>query len=156
MTHEDWLNEAIRLASTSVANHQGGPFGALVVKDGVIVGKGYNQVTASNDPTAHAEVVAIRDACKKIGDHQLKGCTVYSSCEPCPMCLGAIYWSRPDNVYFAATRLEAAESGFDDALIYNEIEKPPEARLIPFHHIDLMDKKKPFEVWKSHANRIDY
>ncbi|MCA0988954.1 nucleoside deaminase [Guptibacillus algicola] len=156
MTHEDWLNEAIKLATTSVMSNQGGPFGAIVVKDGRIVGQGNNQVTSTNDPTAHAEVVAIRDACTNIGAHQLTGCTIYSSCEPCPMCLGAIYWSRPQNVYFAATRLEAAESGFDDALIYNEIEKPPHERLIPFHHIDLADSKKPFEIWGSHSGRIDY
>ncbi|WP_270180416.1 nucleoside deaminase [Alkalihalobacillus sp. CinArs1] len=156
MTHEGWLKEAIKLATTSVMNNQGGPFGAIVVKNGQIVGQGNNQVTSTSDPTAHAEVVAIRNACANIGSHQLTGCTIYSSCEPCPMCLGAIYWSRPDKVYFAATRLEAAASGFDDALIYNEIEKPPEKRIIPFHHIGLAESKQPFDVWGSNTGRIDY
>ncbi|MGG1685955.1 nucleoside deaminase [Pseudalkalibacillus sp. NRS-1564] len=156
MTEKDWLTHAIQLASISVTEHNGGPFGAIVVKNGVVIGEGFNQVTTDHDPTAHAEVVAIRNACQKLGTHQLEGCVVYASCEPCPMCLGAIYWSRPDRVYFAASRNEAADAGFDDAVIYNEIEKKPEQRTIPFHHIEMDEKNEPFQSWEKHKNRIDY
>ncbi|MFK3960081.1 nucleoside deaminase [Pseudalkalibacillus hwajinpoensis] len=156
MTEKDWLTHAIQLASKSVTEHNGGPFGAIVVKDDVVIGEGFNQVTTDHDPTAHAEVVAIRNACQKLGTHQLEGCVVYASCEPCPMCLGAIYWSRPDRVYFAASRHEAADAGFDDAVIYNEIEKNPEQRTIPFHHIEMDEKNDPFHNWEKHKNRINY
>ena len=125
---------AIELAKRGVEEGQGGPFGCVIVKDGEVVGKGCNGVTSMNDPTAHAEVMAIRDACKRLGDYQLTGCDVYTSCEPCPMCLGALYWARPDRVIYAASRFEAAEAGFDDAFIYAEIGLPDGDRRIPFLH----------------------
>ncbi len=155
MNEKDWLNAAIQLASKSVKK-KGGPFGAIIMKDGKVIGEGTNQVTTKHDPTAHAEVVAIRNACKKLDSHQLDGCVIYTSCEPCPMCLGAIYWSRLEKVYFAATRHEAAAAGFDDAVIYQEIEKEPEQRKIPFHHLELKSKFEPFEKWKQQIQRIDY
>ncbi|WP_347551727.1 nucleoside deaminase [Pseudalkalibacillus hwajinpoensis] len=156
MTEKNWLKKAIELATNSVSNHDGGPFGAIVVKDGSIVGEGINQVTTNHDPTAHAEVVAIRNACRTLGTHQLDGCVIYTSCEPCPMCLGAIYWSRPDKVYYAASRHEAANAGFDDAVIYNEIEKKPEERTIPFHHLEMKEKNVPFDSWLEHEERVNY
>ncbi|MDP4549416.1 nucleoside deaminase [Alkalihalobacillus macyae] len=155
MNEKDWLNAAIQLAAKSVKK-KGGPFGAIIMKDGKVIGEGTNQVTTKHDPTAHAEVVAIRNACKKLDSHQLDGCVIYTSCEPCPMCLGAIYWSRLEKVYFAATRHEAAAAGFDDAVIYQEIEKEPEQRKIPFHHLELENKFEPFEKWKQQIERIDY
>ena len=129
MSRDRFLREAVRLASESVSEN-GGPFGAIVVRHGQIVGQGQNRVTVSRDPTAHAEVEAISDACKNLDSHQLAGCELYSSSEPCPMCLGAIYWARPDAVYFANERDEAAAAGFDDAFIYDEIELLPGDRRI--------------------------
>ena len=119
-----FLRMAIALARKGVEEGKGGPFGCVIVKDGEVIGKGCNGVTSTNDPTAHAEVMAIRDACRHLGDYQLTGCDVYTSCEPCPMCLGALYWARPDRVVYAASRFEAAEAGFDDAFIYTEINLP--------------------------------
>ncbi len=115
------MMEAIALSQNGVRNNEGGPFGCIIVKDDTIVGRGNNKVTSSNDPTAHAEVVAIRDACKNLGTFQLEGCEIYTSCEPCPMCLGAIYWARPKVVYFANSRQDAANIGFDDSMIYEEL-----------------------------------
>jgi len=120
-----FLQRAIALAAGNARTSAGGPFGAVVVKDGVVIGEGVNQVTAHHDPTAHAEVLAIREACRKLGVFQLPGCELYTSCEPCPMCLGAIYWARVDRVYFAATQQQAAEAGFDDAFIYQQIPLAP-------------------------------
>jgi len=128
--NEQFMTEAIRLAVENVTSGNGGPFGAVVVKDGKIIGKGVNVVTASNDPTAHAEVSAIRNACSALGSFQLEGCEIYSSCEPCPMCLGAIYWARPARLYFAGTKRDAANVGFDDSFIYEEINQPFEKRKI--------------------------
>src|SRR5437588_5334887 len=125
-----FLLHAIELAVENV-RRGGGPFGALVVKDGVVIAIGTNQVTRTNDPTAHAEIVAIREACRVLGDFQLSGCEVYTSCEPCPMCLGAIYWARPERVFFAATHQEAAAAGFDDSFIYRQIALPHSERSIP-------------------------
>lgn len=121
MEQTKWMNEAIELARRGMNNNEGGPFGCVIVKDGVVVGRGWNQVSSTNDPTAHAEVVAIRDACKNLNTFQLEGCEVYASCEPCPMCLGAIYWARASKIYFAATKNDAANAGFDDSFIYKEI-----------------------------------
>src|SRR6266850_2542492 len=121
---EKFMRAAIQLSLSKMRANCGGPFGAVVVRKGKIVGKGWNQVTSSNDPTAHAEVVAIRDACRQLGNYQLTDCDVYTSCEPCPMCLGALYWARPRRVVYASTRDEAAEAGFDDAFIYLEINIP--------------------------------
>ena len=119
----EFMLRAIELSKNGLESGKGGPFGCVIVKDGKIIGEGNNQVTSTNDPTAHAEMVAIRNACKNINSFQLEGCEVYTSCEPCPMCLGAIYWARPDKIYFANNRSDAAEIGFDDAFIYDEIEK---------------------------------
>jgi guanine deaminase len=149
------LREAIRLAAESVSEN-GGPFGAIVVRDGKIVGRGKNRVTASQDPTAHAEVVAIRDACATLGSHQLEGCELYSSSEPCPMCLGAIYWARPDAVYFANERAEAAAAGFDDAFIYDEIELLPGDRRIRMHRVEVDGAREPFLLWQTNTERVDY
>jgi tRNA(Arg) A34 adenosine deaminase TadA len=156
MTHNDWMQFAIDLSIKGVTNNEGGPFGAIVVKDGQIVGRGNNRVTSSNDPTAHAEVVAIRDACTNLGTFQLHGCTVYTSCEPCPMCLGAIYWARPDQVYFACTKTDAADHGFDDQFIYDEIEQPFHARKIPFEQVGQAQALSAFHLWSSKADKVEY
>ena len=153
--HEQFMRQAIELASENVKNG-GGPFGALVVKDGIIIGKGTNRVTANNDPTAHAEVVAIRDACSKLGSFQLSGCDIYCSCEPCPMCFGAIYWARPRAVYFAATRFMAAEAGFDDSFIYTEISANPDERKWKFIATDLPETGEPFRLWKDNPAKSKY
>lgn len=150
------MREAIALAGQSIQNGQGGPFGCVITKNGAIVGRGFNQVTASNDPTAHAEVVAIRDACKTMGSFQLTGCTVYTSCEPCPMCLGAIYWARPIRVVFAATRLQAASAGFDDDFIYREINLGHVERQIIFEHRDEPSALEVFETWKMLEHKKTY
>jgi len=134
MTEQDeyFMRKAIKLARKGMNKNAGGPFGAIVVKDGKIISKGYNKVTSKNDPTAHAEVVAIRKACKKLGTFQLDDCTIYTSCEPCPMCLGAIYWARPKQVFYASNKKDAAAIGFDDQFIYKELEVPLASRQIPF------------------------
>jgi len=151
-----FMQEAIRLAEENVAGDDGGPFGAVVVKDGEIIARGTNLVTSSCDPTAHAEVVAIREACRVLGTFQLTDCEVYASCEPCPMCLGAIYWARPARLFFASTRADAADVGFDDSFIYNEVPLPPEARSLPTEHLVHPDQMKPFEAWNAKADRTDY
>lgn len=151
-----FLKRAIELASKNVATNHGGPFGALVVKDGKIISEGVNTVTAHHDPTAHAEINAIREACKNLDSFQLDGCEIYSSCEPCPMCLGAIYWARPDRLYFAADASDAAEAGFDDSFIYHEINQPHEKRGIPTIKLELSDRKKPFLEWLKLDNKIHY
>ncbi|WMJ73894.1 nucleoside deaminase [Cytophagaceae bacterium ABcell3] len=153
---EKWLKEAIKLSVQGVKKHKGGPFGAVVVKNGQIIGKGFNQVTSSNDPTAHAEIIAIREACKYLDSFQLDGCEIYTSCEPCPMCLGAIYWARPKAIYYACTRETAAEAGFDDSLIYDEINKSAENRKIPMKKIDLPNDQEPFDEWKKKADKTEY
>ena len=155
MSRDRWLREAVRLASESVRG-DGGPFGAIVVRNGEIVGRGQNRVTASRDPTAHAEVVAIRDACANLGLHQLEGCELYSSSEPCPMCLGAIYWARPDAVYFANERDEAAAAGFDDAFIYDEIDRLPGDRRIRMYRVEVEGAEEPFRLWQAKTDRIEY
>ena len=151
-----FMQEAIRLAIEGMQQGLGGPFGALVVKEGQIIGRGSNRVTSSNDPTAHAEVVAIRAACEHLGDFQLKGCTIYTSCEPCPMCLGAIYWARPERVVYACTREDAASIGFDDDFIYQEIPLAPQERLIPMQACLRQEAWEAFRLWQEKANRIEY
>ena len=141
------MQQAIQLSYQGMETGKGGPFGAVVVKNGTIVGMGHNQVTATNDPTAHAEVVAIRDACQHLGTFQLEGCELYTSCEPCPMCLGAIYWARPDRVYYANTRDDAAAIGFDDAFIYDEIPRPLQERKIEMIQLGREEALKAFEKW---------
>lgn len=149
------MRQAIELAVDNV-RRGGGPFGALVVKDGIVVATGVNQVTRLNDPTAHAEVVAIREACRVLGSFQLAGCNLYTSCEPCPMCLGAIYWARPARVFFAATHDDAAAAGFDDSFIYRQIAISHSERSIPM--IRVLDERstRPFEDWINHANKMEY
>jgi len=134
----------------------GGPFGAVIVKDGRIIAEGWNQVTSANDPTAHAEIMAIRNACAALGTFQLPGCRIYASCEPCPMCLAAIYWARLERIYYANTRAEAARIGFDDALIYNEIALPPEARHIPATRLLAEEAMAAFRAWEESPNKIRY
>ena len=155
MDRNEFIQKTIQLAIENVA-HGGGPFGAMVVKDGKIIATGVNQVTATLDPTAHAEVVAIRAACKALNNFELTGCDIYCSCEPCPMCLGAIYWSRPAHVYFAATAAAAAEAGFDDSFIKTQVCLPFAQQELPIEQ--LMDAKAqaPFEAWKRKADKIAY
>ncbi|MEF2968438.1 nucleoside deaminase [Paenibacillus sp. M1] len=154
--HSHWMGIAIHEAYENVLQGEGGPFGAIVVKDGKVIGTGRNRVTSLNDPTAHAEVQAIREACRQLGDFQLQGCTIYTSCEPCPMCIGAIYWSRPDAVYYAGTKEDAAHIGFDDQFIYEQIARPMEDRSIPMAQIDTPDRLLPFHAWSSSIKKIEY
>lgn len=148
--------EAIRLADAGMKAGEGGPFGAVVVKNGLIVGRGNNRVLATNDPTAHAEVMAIRDACKNLNDFQLSGCDIYTSCEPCPMCLGAIYWARPVRVFFACNRKDAAEIGFDDDFIYKEFEAPLSERKIPVQQLLRDEALKVFIAWNAMERKRKY
>ena len=150
------MKMAIELSRSGMENGKGGPFGCVIVKDGKVIGKGSNSVLLTNDPTAHAEMVAIREACQNLGHFQLDGCDLYTSCEPCPMCLGAIYWSRPSRVFFANTKTDAAEIGFDDDFIYKELEIPKENRKIPFEHISQPDAIKVFKEWLSKENKELY
>ena len=154
--HEGFLREAIRLSIEKVQAGEGGPFGAVVVKDGQVVGTGCNRVTSTNDPTAHAEVVAIRDACSRLGTFSLAGATIYSSCEPCPMCLAAIYWARLDALYYAATREDAAAAGFDDSLIYEQIPLAPEARSLRTTQALREEGVAAFKAWSEKEDRIEY
>jgi guanine deaminase len=153
---EVFMKEAIRLASENIKSGNGGPFGAVIVKKGVIIGRGANSVTSDNDPTAHAEIMAIRDACRTLGTFQLDDCELYSSCEPCPMCLGAIYWARPANVYYAATREMAAGAGFDDSYIYSQIPLHPHERDIPTYQLELENAIKVFDEWMISGKKIPY
>jgi guanine deaminase len=154
--NQQFLREAIRLSIEKSRAGEGGPFGAVVVRDGEIVGRGWNRVTSANDPTAHAEIVAIRDACQRLQTFSLVGCEIYSSCEPCPMCLAAIYWARLDRVVYAATCSDATAAGFDDGPIYREVALPPEQRSIPFQQ-DLRDEAcEAFRAWMSSADRTPY
>jgi guanine deaminase len=152
---EVYLKQVIDLAEANV-RLGGGPFAALVVKDGVVIATGANQVTRTNDPTAHAEIVALRAACRALGTHQLTGCEVYSSCEPCPMCLGAIYWARPSRVYFAATHEDAAGAGFDDSFIYRQIQIPAAERSIPMIQVEDDQATRPFQEWINKGDRTEY
>ena len=150
------MEKAIRLAAIGMQSNRGGPFGCVIVKNGEIIAEGTNQVTSAYDPTAHAEMVAIRNACKKLGDFQLTGCDIYTSCEPCPMCLGAIYWARPERVFYAASRRDAADAGFDDEFIYKELDKQPENRAIPMKSLLRKEAQKLFEEWKLKEDKIEY
>lgn len=153
--HQGFLNQAIALACDNIENG-GGPFGAIVVKDGEIIAASGNRVTPDLDPTAHAEIVAIRLACQKLGDFQLNDCTLYTSCEPCPMCLGAIYWARLQAVYYACDRFDAAKAGFDDGFIYTEIDKPAQQRRIVMQQLPLDSANRPFQLWRIKTNKICY
>ena len=149
------MARAIQLAIDNVRSG-GGPFGAVVVKDGQIIAEGANSVTATNDPTAHAEVVAIRKACAALGTFDLDRCEIYTSCEPCPMCLGAIYWARPARVYFGSTAADASKAGFDDSLIYGEIPRPYAERKIPTQQLMAEEAIEAFRAWERQPNKIPY
>ena len=151
-----FLQQAIALAAENVRTGRGGPFAALVVKDGQIIAEGTNLVTTNNDPTAHAEITAIRNACKQLGSFLLEDCTLYATCEPCPMCLGAIYWARPKRLVFAADKQQAAAAGFDDAFIYNEIALPYNQRKLDTEQIALQEDNAPFDLWRETENKVEY
>ena len=151
-----FMQRAIELAIDNVNARRGGPFGAVIVRDGTILAEGANLVTSALDPTAHAEITAIRAACRALQNFQLTGCEIYSSCEPCPMCLGAIYWARPDRVYYAGTRQDAAAAGFDDALIYDELPLPPAARRIPMVELMRTEARAAFDAWRKSPSRTAY
>jgi guanine deaminase len=153
---KQYLEKAIELSREGMKGGQGGPFGCIIVKGDEIVGQGYNNVTSTNDPTAHAEVVAIRDACKNLNTFQLTGCDIYTSCEPCPMCLGAIYWARPDRVIYANTKQDAAAIEFDDNFIYDEINTEMHKRRIPFIHYPHPKAIAIFNEWKNWEGRKKY
>ena len=152
----EFMRRAIALALENVRTARGGPFAALVVKDGKIIGEGANRVTATNDPTAHAEIMAIRAACRTLGSFQLTGCDLYTTCEPCPMCLGAIYWSRPARVFYAGIAADAADAGFDDAFIYEELQRPPQSRRIPMTQLLREEALAVFMAWKQQPNKTQY
>lgn len=149
------MREAIALAIQNVAEG-GGPFGCVIVREGKVIARGVNLVTQTNDPTAHAEVVAIRAACAALKTFQLAGCEIYTSCEPCPMCMAAIYWARPERVFFGATKQDAAQAGFDDALIYEEFAKPHEQRRIPVGQMARDEAVKAFAAWAKSPNKVQY
>jgi guanine deaminase len=150
------MERAIALALENVRAGLGGPFAAVVVQGGRIIAEGANSVTASNDPTAHAEVVAIRNACAALRGFQLTGCEIYTTCEPCPMCLGAIYWARPARVFYASTHEDAAGAGFDDSLIYEQLAVPPERRKIPMAQLMRAESLAIFDAWKQSSGRVEY
>jgi tRNA(Arg) A34 adenosine deaminase TadA len=151
-----FMNEAISLAMSNVTNSHGGPFGAVVVKNGEIIGAGANQVTSSNDPTAHAEIVAIREATRKLGSFDLSDCELYASCEPCPMCLGAIYWAKIGKLYYAATKDDAAKANFDDSYIYKEFALPKNERSLSSLQLMRDESVKVFDAWNKSENKIPY
>lgn len=150
------MKEAIELGRQGMQSNQGGPFGCVIVKNDVVVGRGWNKVIANNDPTAHAEVTAIRDACLNLGTFQLDGCEIYTSCEPCPMCMGAIYWARPGKVYYASTRDDAKAIGFDDSLIYEELSLPLDQRKIALKCVGREDAMEIFREWSEKMDRTLY
>jgi guanine deaminase len=156
MSENTFMQRAIALALENVQSGRGGPFAALVVRNGEIIAEATNRVISTNDPTAHAEMVVLRESCKKLGTVQLAGCEIYASCEPCPMCLGAIYWSRLDRVYFAATAADAANAGFDDSFIYQEISKPHAQRKIPMVQLMREEARHPFRAWEQKPDKISY
>jgi tRNA(Arg) A34 adenosine deaminase TadA len=153
---EDFLREAVRLSREKMETGEGGPFGAVVTKDGKIVGRGWNRVTSAKDPTAHAEIGAIRAACATLGSYSLAGCEIYSSCEPCPMCLSAIYWARLDALYFAASRADAAAAGFDDALLYDEVPLPWNSRSLKAERHLAGEAQVVFEAWRAKPDKTVY
>ena len=150
------MAEAIELSRQNIRDGKGGPFAAVVVRDGAVIARGTNLVTSTNDPTAHAEIVAIREACRALGTFQLTGCDIYTSCEPCPMCLGAIYWARPERIYYANTHIDAAGIGFDDFFIYKEIALPIAGRRIPMEQLMRKDALVAFREWQELQDKIHY
>ena len=151
-----FMREAIRLSIENVQSGNGGPFGTVIVKNGEIIASGVNKVTQSSDPTAHAEIVAIRNACETLGTFQLVGCEIYCSCEPCPMCLGAIYWARPDRIYFANTRKDAADINFDDNFIYNELDVSISQRKLPTTQLLRDEAQMAFTQWRESTAKTEY
>lgn len=156
MNQRQFMQRSIDLAISQMRAGEGGPFGAVIVRQGEIIAEGFNRVTSTSDPTAHAEMVAIRNASQALQSFDLRGCEIYSSCEPCPMCLGAIYWARLDRLYFACSRLDAAVAGFDDSKIYHEVALPLERRSIPTHQIFASEGLRAFEAWAQYPGRIPY
>ena len=158
MTERDafFMKRAIALAEKGMNSNEGGPFGAVIVKDNKIIAEGNNNVTSTNDPTAHAEVIAIRKACEKLNTFQLEDCTIYTSCEPCPMCLGAIYWARPKKVFYACNKNDAAQIDFDDQFIYDEIDKPIGKRNIPFVRLLQDEGRVVFKKWAEKEDKTEY
>jgi guanine deaminase len=155
-SQKNFMRQAIELAKNGMLSGKGGPFGCVIVKDGKIIGQGSNMVLSTKDPTAHAEIVAIRDACKNLDHFQLEGCEVYTSCEPCPMCLGAIFWARPAKVFYACTKEDAADAGFDDDFIYQEIDVKPGDRKIPMISMLREESLPAFELWKEKGDKEVY
>ena len=151
-----FMRKAIRLSMENVQSDNGGPFGTIIVKNGKIIATGVNEVTKSNDPTAHAEMIAIRNACEKLNSFQLDGCDIYCSCEPCPMCLGAIYWARPKSIYFANSKKDAAEINFDDNVIYQEIKLPIHERKLTTTQLLRNEAQSVFLQWQESQNKIEY
>ena len=156
MNKNDFMREALRLAANNATHGTGGPFGAVVVRNGEIIAASANRVTSDNDPTAHAEVSAIRLACEKLNTFSLEDCEIYCSCQPCPMCLGAIYWARLGKIYYAATKEDAANAGFDDSFIYEQLDLKPEQRSIVAEQILETEKNIPFMEWVNNSNKIPY
>ena len=154
--HEKFMRDAIGLSMEKMHANEGGPFGAIIVRGGEIIARGWNQVTSTNDPTAHAEVTAIREACRRLNDFRLTGCELYTSCEPCPMCLSASYWSRLDRIYFGATRHDAADAGFDDDFLYREIPLAPERRSLPCQPLLREAAVVVFTAWKAKPDKKPY
>jgi len=157
-TNDDqyFMQEAVNEAIKGMQANEGGPFGCVIVKNNEIIGRGHNKVTSTNDPTAHAEVTAIRNACKNLNSFQLEDCIIYTSCEPCPMCLGAIYWARPAKVYYGSNQEDAANIGFDDQFIYDEIPLPYDKRSIPFEQCARDTALKPFQLWQEKEDKTEY
>lgn len=156
MSKEDFMRRAIAIARDGMEGNAGGPFGAVIVKDGRILAEGCNRVTSTNDPTAHAEVVAIREACRKLGTFDLSGAEIYASCEPCPMCLAAIYWARIARIHYASTRADAARIGFDDDHIYREFAVPIERRQIPMERLLAREAEAAFAAWDAKPDKVRY
>jgi guanine deaminase len=154
--HETFLQQALQMAADNVDSGNGGPYGAIIVKDKSVIAASGNKVTSTIDPTAHAEIMAIRAACKHLNNFRLSGCVLYTSCEPCPMCLGAIYWARLDAVYYACNRFDAADAKFDDSFIYDEINLLPHDRRIPMLNIKLPNAQEPFKIWNQKTDKITY
>lgn len=154
--HQQLIDTVLTLSEDNVRQGLGGPFAALVVKDDVIIGQGCNRVTDQHDPTAHAEMEAIRAACHHLGSHQLHGCVIYSSCEPCPMCLGALYWARPDKLFYLNSQADAARIGFDDQFIYQELARPVAQRQLTTEQLEHPHRLAAFELWQASSDREDY
>ena len=152
----EFMRQAIRLATDNVTTGNGGPFGAVVVKDGKVIATGANQVTTINDATAHAEVVALRNACQALGTFKLEGCELYTSCEPCPMCLAAIYWARCDAIYYGCSAKDATEAGFDDQFLYEELKKPMNERTMPMAVLCEQEALSAFAAWDASTTKVEY